>query len=84
VCDPIANRGKSIPKKDLILVFSDEFNTEGREFGVTKDDPKWTAEDMYYFPTGDIEVYKPEQATTYSEYEVILACACAWPTCLTL
>lgn len=63
-CDPIANDANSIPYSDMILVFSDEFNTDGREFGVKARDPRWTAEDVYYFPTQDIEVYKPEQVTT--------------------
>ena len=63
-CDPIANNANDIPYSDMILVFSDEFNTDGREFGVKARDPRWTAEDIYYFPTQDIEVYKPEQVTT--------------------
>lgn len=63
-CDPIAN-GNNVPKKDYILVFSDEFNEEKRELGAEHEDPRWTAEDMYYFPTQDVEVYKPEQVVTW-------------------
>lgn len=63
-CDPIAKAPQDIPKSDMILVFSDEFQEEGRKFGVKDKDPRWTAEDIYYFPTQDIEVYKPSQVTT--------------------
>lgn len=63
-CDPLSNT--NIPTENLILVFSDEFNTGNRQFGVGNDF-RWTAEDMYYFPTQDIEVYKPEQVMTWSE-----------------
>ncbi|PSC76523.1 Beta-glucan synthesis-associated SKN1 [Micractinium conductrix] len=45
------------------LVYSDEFNEPSgeRQLGVKNNDARWTAEDMYYFPTNDSEVYKPEQ-----------------------
>lgn len=33
---------------DLQLVFSDEFNTEGRSF-YRGDDPYWEAEDLHYW-----------------------------------
>lgn len=33
---------------DWILVFSDEFNTDGRSF-YPGDDPYWEAEDMHYW-----------------------------------
>ena len=65
-CDPVANGPENIKKDPMILVFSDEFEKEGRKFDVKSKDPRWTAEDIYYFPTQDIEVYKPEQITTYS------------------
>lgn len=52
------------PPAPQILVFSDEFNKEGRSFKAGDKDPRWTAQDMYYFPTHDEEVYKPEQVTT--------------------
>lgn len=67
VCDPIEN-GPNVKKEPMILVFSDEFEKEGREFDVQANDSRWTAENIYYFPTQDIEVYKPEQVTTYSEF----------------
>lgn len=63
--------GQPIVKESLFLVFSDEFEKPGRKFGVTDKDPKWTAEDMYYFPTQDVEVYKPDQVTTYKGKAVI-------------
>lgn len=40
------------------LVFSDEFETEGRTFWPG-DDPFWEAVDMQYWPTGDLEWYTP-------------------------
>lgn len=63
-CDPVAKAANEIPYSDLILVFSDEFNIAGRDLSVLANDSRWTAENMYYFPTQDIEVYKPEQVTT--------------------
>lgn len=47
----------------LSLVFSDEFNTEGRSF-YPGDDPYWEAVDLYYWPTLDLEWYDPSQITT--------------------
>jgi hypothetical protein len=90
-CDPIANNANDIPYSDMILVFSDEFNTDGREFGVKARDPRWTAEDIYYFPTQDIEIYKPEQVTTSGSLVSRILCShdhhnsiflkytCRWP-----
>ncbi|QRW00570.1 glycoside hydrolase family 16 protein [Ceratobasidium sp. AG-Ba] len=45
------------------LVFSDEFETEGRTF-YPGDDPFWEAMDYHYWPTGDLEWYDPGQITT--------------------
>ncbi|CAH7688691.1 beta-glucan synthesis-associated protein-domain-containing protein [Phakopsora pachyrhizi] len=45
------------------LVFSDEFNTDGRTFWPG-DDPYWQAADQHYWPTGDQEWYDPDGATT--------------------
>ncbi|KAG8716446.1 hypothetical protein FRC11_008595 [Ceratobasidium sp. 423] len=45
------------------LVFSDEFNVEGRTF-YPGDDPFWEAMDYHYWPTGDLEWYDPGQAIT--------------------
>lgn len=32
-------------------------------------DKVWTAQDLYYFPTKDEEVYKPEQVTVEGEWQ---------------
>ncbi|KIM38469.1 glycoside hydrolase family 16 protein [Hebeloma cylindrosporum] len=45
------------------LVFSDEFEVEGRTFWPG-DDPFWEAVDLWYGATGDIEWYDPGQVTT--------------------
>ncbi|KAF8514413.1 beta-glucan synthesis-associated protein-domain-containing protein [Gautieria morchelliformis] len=47
----------------LPLVFSDEFNTEGRSF-YPGDDPFWEAVDLWYHATQDMEWYDPGQVTT--------------------
>lgn len=48
---------------DYVLVFSDEFNTDGRSF-YPGDDPFWEAVDLHYWQTGDMEWYEPAQITT--------------------
>lgn len=45
------------------LVFSDEFNVDGRTFWPG-DDPFWEAVDLHYHVTGDKEWYDPDAATT--------------------
>jgi len=45
------------------LVFSDEFNTEGRTFWPG-DDPFWEAVDLHYWATGDLEWYSPRAIKT--------------------
>jgi hypothetical protein len=45
------------------LVFSDEFDTDGRTFWPG-DDPFWEAVNLHYWPTGDLEWYDPQQITT--------------------
>ncbi|ANB11269.1 beta-glucan synthesis-associated protein KRE6 [Sugiyamaella lignohabitans] len=45
------------------LVFSDEFNVEGRTF-YDGDDQFWTAPDFNYAATQDLEWYSPDAATT--------------------
>ncbi|KAG8713677.1 beta-glucan synthesis-associated protein [Ceratobasidium sp. 423] len=45
------------------LVFSDEFNTDGRSF-YPGDDPYWEAVDLHYWGTGNLEWYSPDQVTT--------------------
>lgn len=49
--------------KKYNLVFSDEFNTDGRTF-YPGDDPYWEAVDINYWPTGDLEWYDPSAAIT--------------------
>lgn len=45
------------------LVFSDEFNTDGRTF-YPGDDPFWEAVDLNYWATKDYEWYDPSAITT--------------------
>jgi beta-glucan synthesis-associated protein KRE6 len=49
--------------QDYELVFSDEFNTDGRSF-YPGDDPFWEAVDLWYWATNDMEWYDPKQITT--------------------
>lgn len=42
--------------KTYELVFSDEFNTDGRSF-YAGDDPYWEAVDLNYWPTGDLGAF---------------------------
>lgn len=49
--------------KDYELVFSDEFEQEGRSF-YEGDDPFWEAVELWYGQTGDLEWYDPQQITT--------------------
>ncbi|SPO38112.1 related to KRE6 - glucan synthase subunit [Pseudozyma flocculosa] len=50
-------------KKKMVLVFSDEFNQDGRSF-YPGDDPFWQAVDLHYWSTGNYEWYSPEAVTT--------------------
>ncbi|KDN44552.1 glycoside hydrolase family 16 protein [Tilletiaria anomala UBC 951] len=45
------------------LVFSDEFNTDGRSF-YPGDDPFWEAVDLHYWATNNYEWYDPAAVTT--------------------
>lgn len=45
------------------LVFSDEFNQDGRSF-YPGDDPYWEAVDLHYWVTNNMEWYDPEAVTT--------------------
>ena len=47
----------------LTLVFSDEFNQDGRTF-YEGDDPYWTAPNIWYGATNDLEWYDPDAVTT--------------------
>ncbi|KAJ6456683.1 beta-glucan synthesis-associated protein [Mycena sanguinolenta] len=51
------------PSKTLQLVFSDEFETEGRTF-YPGDDPYWEAVDLHYWGTGNLEWYDPAAIMT--------------------
>lgn len=46
-----------------VLVFSDEFNQDGRTF-YPGDDPYWEAVDLHYWGTNDLEWYDPSGVTT--------------------
>ncbi|KAF8754670.1 Glycoside hydrolase family 16 protein [Rhizoctonia solani] len=45
------------------LVFSDEFNADGRSF-YPGDDPYWEAVDLHYWGTNNLEWYSPDMITT--------------------
>ena len=45
------------------LIFSDEFNVEGRSF-YPGDDPYWEAVDLHYWVTNNMEWYDPAAITT--------------------
>ncbi|KDN37556.1 hypothetical protein RSAG8_10073, partial [Rhizoctonia solani AG-8 WAC10335] len=45
------------------LVFSDEFNTDGRTF-YPGDDPYWEASDLHYWGTNNLEWYSPDMVNT--------------------
>ncbi|KAJ7611992.1 glycoside hydrolase family 16 protein [Mycena polygramma] len=51
------------PTKSMQLVFSDEFEVEGRSF-YPGDDPYWEAANLHYWQTGDLEWYDPSAVTT--------------------
>ena len=49
--------------KTMELVWSDEFNVDGRSF-YPGDDPYWEAVDLNYWQTGNLEWYDPAAITT--------------------
>lgn len=51
------------PGKKLQLVFSDEFNTDGRTF-YPGEDPFWEAVDLHYWATNNFEWYDPAAVYT--------------------
>ncbi|KAJ1832902.1 hypothetical protein LPJ73_007954, partial [Coemansia sp. RSA 2703] len=53
----------SATKKKWKLVFSDEFEKEGRSFAAGED-KTWEAMDLWYWPTRDLEWYDPNHVTT--------------------
>ncbi|CAD6883961.1 unnamed protein product [Tilletia controversa] len=57
------SQNKANTKYNYHLVFSDEFNDEGRTFWKG-DDPFWEAQDIWYGATQDFEWYSPEAINT--------------------
>lgn len=57
------NRTRFRDGKPMVLVFSDEFNEEGRSF-YPGEDPFWQAEDLHYWQTQNYEWYDPETIKT--------------------
>ncbi|KAK9375129.1 beta-glucan synthesis-associated protein-domain-containing protein [Lipomyces chichibuensis] len=49
--------------KTMNLVFSDEFNKDGRTF-YNQEDQFWQAVDIHYAATNDLEWYEPDAVTT--------------------
>ena len=58
-----ANSRKAKDGSSWKLVFSDEFNAEGRTF-YDGDDQFWTAPNIHYDATKDLEWYDPDASTT--------------------
>ncbi|KAJ7188257.1 beta-glucan synthesis-associated [Mycena filopes] len=52
-----------VGNEEMLLVFSDEFNTDGRSF-YPGDDPYFEAVDLHYWATNNMEWYDPEAITT--------------------
>jgi len=53
------------PKTVMELVFSDEFEKDGRNLAATEGDRRWTAVDMYYSRDDrEAQNYKPDAITT--------------------
>lgn len=50
------------PLTSMKLVFSDEFNTPGRDLSIAANDSKWFAEDFWCSGTQDMEIYTASQA----------------------
>ncbi|KAF9542499.1 beta-glucan synthesis-associated protein SKN1 [Agrocybe pediades] len=65
--DAYTKKSYQNPDQDMVLVFSDEFNQDGRTF-YPGDDPYWEAVDLHYWGTVDLEWYDPMQATTSGGY----------------
>lgn len=61
--DNVKTRISTFDGSTLQLVFSDEFNTPNRTF-YPGDDPFWTAPDIWYGATQDLEWYDPDAVTT--------------------
>lgn len=63
--------------QDYELVFSDEFNTDGRTF-FPGEDPFWEAADLWYGATEDLEWYAPDNAFTRDGHLVLLVENVPW------
>ncbi|KAJ7094452.1 beta-glucan synthesis-associated [Mycena belliarum] len=61
---------KGFDGQSYSIVFSDEFETEGRTF-FPGDDPYWEAVDLWYGNTQDLEWYDPSQIVTREGHLVI-------------
>ncbi|KAE8213431.1 hypothetical protein CF327_g3048 [Tilletia walkeri] len=67
----VDQNGRTRQQRDYHLVFSDEFNEEGRTFWKG-DDPFWEAVDIWYGATQDFEWYSPEAVNTTGGNLVIM------------
>ncbi|KAJ7181361.1 beta-glucan synthesis-associated [Mycena crocata] len=65
-----ARTRKGFDGESYSLVFSDEFEVEGRTF-YPGDDPFWEAADLWYGSTADLEWYDPSQIVTRDGHLVI-------------
>ncbi|KAJ7087387.1 beta-glucan synthesis-associated [Mycena crocata] len=61
---------KGYDGESYTLVFSDEFEADGRTF-YPGDDPYWEAVDLWYGNTADLEWYDPSQVVTREGHLVI-------------
>jgi hypothetical protein len=62
------------PSKTLKLIWSDEFNTDGRSF-YPGDDPFWEAQNLNYWQTGDEEWYGVCSTTVSARCLLLIASA---------
>ncbi|KAJ7094453.1 beta-glucan synthesis-associated [Mycena belliarum] len=65
-----AHTRKGFDGESYTLVFSDEFELDGRTF-FPGDDPYWEAVDLWYGSTQDLEWYDPSQVVTRDGHLVI-------------
>ncbi|PVF94156.1 beta-glucan synthesis-associated protein [Serendipita vermifera] len=59
----VRTKTSPVDGRTMRLVFSDEFNRDGRTF-YPGDDPYWEAVDLHYWGTGDLEWYDPSMVYT--------------------
>ena len=70
--DDVRTKTDYVSGKTWQLIFSDEFNVEGRSF-YPGDDPYWEAVDLHYWQTNNKEWYDPASITTNNgSLEIIL------------